>query len=61
METSTRIINYYLKEPIEGQNSKITLSGRSPQKQKKQGHFWLCFLWFNISKMTIMWTYSPLR
>jgi hypothetical protein len=27
METSTRIIDYHLKEPIEEQNSKITLSG----------------------------------
>jgi len=27
---STRIIDYRLKERIEGQNSKITLSGRSP-------------------------------
>jgi hypothetical protein len=27
METSTRIIDYHLKERIEGQNSKITLSG----------------------------------
>jgi hypothetical protein len=29
METSTTIIDYHLKELIEGQNSKITLSGRS--------------------------------
>jgi hypothetical protein len=29
METSTRIIDYHLKKRIEGQNSKITLSGRS--------------------------------
>jgi hypothetical protein len=29
METSTRIIDYHLEERIEGQNSKITLSGRS--------------------------------
>jgi hypothetical protein len=27
METSIRIIDYHLKERIEGQNSKITLSG----------------------------------
>jgi hypothetical protein len=27
METSIRIIDYQLKERIEGQNSKITLSG----------------------------------
>jgi len=27
MKTSTGIIDYYLKERIEGQNSKITLSG----------------------------------
>jgi len=29
METSIRIIDYHLKERIEGQNSKITLSGRN--------------------------------
>jgi hypothetical protein len=29
METSIRIIDYQLKERIEGQNSKITTSGRS--------------------------------
>jgi hypothetical protein len=29
--------------------------------KKGKSHFWLFFLWFNISKMTIMWTYSPLR
>jgi len=34
METSTRIIDYHLKERIEGQNSKITLSGR---KRRKEG------------------------
>jgi hypothetical protein len=28
MKTSTRISDYHLKERIEGQNSKITLSGR---------------------------------
>jgi len=28
METSIRIVDYHLKERIEGQNSKITLSGR---------------------------------
>jgi hypothetical protein len=28
METSRRIIDYHLKERIEGQNLKITLSGR---------------------------------
>jgi hypothetical protein len=27
METSIRIVDYHLKERIEGQNSKITLSG----------------------------------
>jgi hypothetical protein len=32
METSTGIIDYHLKERIEGQNLKITLSGRSLQK-----------------------------
>jgi hypothetical protein len=34
METSTRIIDYHLKERIEGQNLKITLSGRSPRFPK---------------------------
>jgi hypothetical protein len=29
METSTGIIDYHLKERIEGQNLKITLSGRT--------------------------------
>jgi hypothetical protein len=29
METSIRIIDYHLEECIEGQNSKITLSGRT--------------------------------
>jgi hypothetical protein len=29
METSIRIVDYHLKERIEGQNSKITLSGRT--------------------------------
>jgi hypothetical protein len=32
METSIRIVDYHLKERIEGQNSKITLSGRSSQE-----------------------------
>jgi len=31
METSIRIIDYHLKERIEGQNSKITLSGSTVQ------------------------------
>jgi hypothetical protein len=35
MKTSTGIINYHLKERIEGQNSKITLSGSTLRKQKK--------------------------
>jgi hypothetical protein len=34
METSTGIIDYHLKERIEGQNLKITLSGRSPQDHR---------------------------
>jgi hypothetical protein len=29
METSTRIIDYHLKERIDGQNSKITSTGRN--------------------------------
>jgi hypothetical protein len=29
MKTSTRIIDYRLEERIEGQNSRISLSGRS--------------------------------
>jgi len=29
MKTSTRIIDYHLKERIEGENSKITSTGRS--------------------------------
>jgi hypothetical protein len=29
MKTSTKIIDYHLKERIEGQNSKITSTGRS--------------------------------
>jgi hypothetical protein len=33
MKTSTGIIDYHLKERIEGQNSKITLSGRSSQEK----------------------------
>jgi hypothetical protein len=32
METSTRIIDYHLKERIERQNSKITVLGRSLQE-----------------------------
>ena len=36
METSTRIIDYHLKERIEGQNSKITLSGSSSHRQDIQ-------------------------
>jgi hypothetical protein len=36
METSTRIIDYHLKERIEGQNLKITLSGRSPLFSKSR-------------------------
>jgi hypothetical protein len=38
METSTRIIDYHLEEGIEGQNSKITLSGRKRWKS-------VCFLY----------------
>jgi hypothetical protein len=30
METSIRIIDYHLKERIQGQNSKITLTGSTP-------------------------------
>jgi len=33
METSIRIVDYHLKERIEGQNSKIMLSGRSPRRK----------------------------
>jgi len=31
METSIKIINYQLKERVEGQNSKVTLSGSNFQ------------------------------
>jgi len=42
METSIRIIDYHLKERIEGQNSKITLSGNSQALiRKKEGPFYL--------------------
>jgi hypothetical protein len=33
MQTSIRIVDYQLKERIEGQNSRITLSGSYPQGQ----------------------------
>jgi len=36
METSIRIIDYHLKERIEGQNSKITLSGRNLRGRVKE-------------------------
>jgi hypothetical protein len=37
METSIRIIDYYLKERIEGQNSKITSTGRKRVGQFSKG------------------------
>jgi hypothetical protein len=40
METSTRIIDYHLKECIEGQNSKITLSGRTQRGCRKMKRGW---------------------
>jgi len=44
METSTRIIDYHLKERIEGENSKTTLSGSNIEVEgKKQGQKWPCF------------------
>jgi hypothetical protein len=39
METSTRIIDYHLKERIEGQNSKITSTGETVEKP----YFWIFF------------------
>jgi hypothetical protein len=41
METSTRIIDYHLKERIEGQNSKITLS---PENYSTFGFSFLGYL-----------------
>jgi hypothetical protein len=34
METSIKIVDYHLKERIEGQNSKITLSGRKSGERR---------------------------
>jgi len=43
MGTSIRIVDYHLKERIEGQNSKITLSGRNRRRKEKfaaSARFW---------------------
>jgi hypothetical protein len=34
METSIRIVDYHLKEHIEGQNSKITSTGETVEKDE---------------------------
>jgi hypothetical protein len=54
METSIRIIDYHLKECIEGQNSKITLSGRSSQQYFCQWYKGVVFYDFkDLSRMRI--------